>query len=148
MPGRPESVERKKMADQAAVFGRRLDEILRRKGWDIARLEREMDVTWTTASRWRKGRVLPKDPDTWVRLCAVLHVTPWELMPFALDYEPPFKAWQDFRATPEGMSLTDRQRISLAWHYFPPEDGEPTVGTYQLMLAAQRSLQPRTYSAE
>lgn len=130
------------MAEQAREFGGRLDAILERKGWSITQLQNAMEVTFATASRWRKGQALPREPETWVRLCAVLHVTPWDLMPFALDYEPPFAAWSEFTKTPEGASMTDRQRVSLAWHHFPPEDGEPTVATYQLLLAAQRSVRP------
>lgn len=120
------------------MFGAKLDAILGRKKWTTTRLQKEMDLTWAAASRWRKGQSYPREPETWVRLCEVLAVTPWELMPFALGYEPPFAAWTEFLATDEGKSMDARERARVA--FFPTFDGdEPTTTTYKMALMAVRA---------
>lgn len=139
MTDRPSTKHTMTRDAEAREFGRRLDEILTRKGWSITDLQRATDVTFATASRWRKGEVLPGSPQQWGILFKVLHVTPWELMPTLEDYEPPHAAWRAFLATPEGKSMTAAERQALAWS---PVAGTPTVGTYQLLLAAQKTATP------
>lgn len=131
---------------QALAFGAKLDAILRRKGWTTTRLAEELGVTWAAADRQRKGRAYPREPKTWVRLCEVLAVTPWELMPFALDYEPPFAAWRAFLETDEGKEMSADERVRVA--FFPILDGdEPTVTTYTMALMAVRAMKRRAVTA-
>ena len=66
-------------------------------------------------------------------------MTPWELMPFALEYEPPFPAWRAFLETDEGKSMDARERLRVA--FFPAmEEDEPTVTTYTMALMAVRAM--------
>lgn len=111
-----------------------------RRGLSKAELARQIGKPgpsgWRLVQKWETGENRP-DRESFAALVRVLAVTPDELMGTALGQDPPFAAWKDFLATPEGQSMDEGERRALqalAW----PSGREPTVAGYIMLLAAIR----------
>lgn len=93
---------------------------------------------------WLNGRQKP-DAETIPVLARELGMTIEELLGVASGQEPPFDAWREFLAGLEarGDRLDELHRQTLAAVPWPPKS-QPTVGTYEMMLAALRAtMAPR-----
>lgn len=93
---------------------------------------------------WLNGRQKP-DAETIPVLARELGMTVNELLGIAAGQEPPFAAWHEFLDVLErrGDKLDELHRQTLAAVPWPPKT-QPTVASYEMMLAALRAtMAPR-----
>jgi transcriptional regulator with XRE-family HTH domain len=117
-------------------IGDRIAAARERRGLSKSDLGRAIGKNYRMVQKWETGEVLPERDS--IRLVAqVLAVTIEELLGVGEGQDPPFAAWAEFLATPEGAAMTPGERRmmqSLAW----PPGREPTLAGYLMMLAALR----------
>lgn len=108
-----------------------------------AHLAERVGVTWGTVNNWTRDEVVPGG-DNLRRIAEVTGVTLDELLGVATGQEPPFPAWKRFldQLESEGIEMSADQRRALASIAWPPGE-EPTVASYQAMLAGLRTTKPR-----
>jgi transcriptional regulator with XRE-family HTH domain len=87
-------------------------------------------------SKWISGTKDPS-PGSLRKLAEVLAVTVDDLLGVAEGQEPPFTAWREFLATPEGQTMNDGERRALRAFNWPSEL-QPTVHGYVGLLGALR----------
>lgn len=106
-----------------------------------AEIARRCGVSWQAAHGWVTDASAPK-VEHLRRIAGECGVTLDELLGVAAGQDPPFLAWAEFIATPEGASIDAGERRalqSLAW----PPGREPTVASYLIALQAVRSSRQR-----
>lgn len=134
--------------------GARIRSAMASLGWvdssgeaDVARLKRAIEdatggtVRWQTVQYWVLGRSVPTGERA-AALARVLGMTLDELLGVAAGQDPPFAAWREFLASPEGQSMTPGERRTLQAIAWPPGT-EPTTAAYAVVLAGVRLTRPR-----
>jgi transcriptional regulator with XRE-family HTH domain len=118
------------------TIGERINAALLRAGVSQAELARRIGKSAPNVNRWARGSKEP-EPGSLVLIAGALGVTVDELLGVAEGQEPPFAAWREFLATPEGASITAAESRALRTIAWQPGH-EPTVAGYLMMLAGLR----------
>jgi len=56
-------------------FAKRLKQILEDKGWSQEDLSKQSGLPTNSISGWSTGKSIPRDPESWMRLCHALQVS-------------------------------------------------------------------------
>lgn len=127
---------------RGSTLGERLADAIRRYVDDNkSEFARRVGKDRRLVHSWLDDEKRP-DADSLRLIAETLPVTLEELLGVATGQAPPFPAWVDFLATPEGLAMTPGERRALQSIAWPPGRA-PTVASYQIALAAMRTTLAR-----
>jgi len=101
-------------------------------------LAQAVNVRWQTAQAWLLGTTIPLGKNLH-RLAKALGIAEAKLLGPMVDEDPP-PAFDAFRRTPEGASMTDVETWTIRLFSWAKE---PTVGEYRQLLALYRANSER-----
>jgi transcriptional regulator with XRE-family HTH domain len=121
-------------------IGQRIAAARESRGWTKSELGRKIGKSYRMVQKWETGDQGP-DRESLALLSEVLGVTLEELLGVAEGQDPPFAAWHEFLATPQGQSMTPGERRMLQSIVWP---GDPPLAAYMAALMAAKITTPRT----